>query len=68
MSIRDAELEFEVNDTYWLDDLDPIAWLDEADDDDWVVGDDDDDLFPYVDDAFADDFADWEIDLLDDEV
>lgn len=67
MSIRDAELEFEINDNeYWVDELD--RELDDLfDDDDWDV-DEEDDFAEFIEDAFADDFLDWEIDLLDDEV
>lgn len=70
MSVRDAELEFEVNDTYWLDELDAeLAFEFEEDflpESDWAIGDDEDEYYDEDDDY--DDFADWEIDLLDDEV
>lgn len=74
MGIRDAELEFEVNDTYWLDELDADLerllledtddddlWLDE---DDWAIGDDD--VEPYDESEYYADFedTDWEVDLL----
>lgn len=65
MGVRDAELEFEANDTYWLDELDAeIAWeFEYGDDSDWDVDDEDDDY--YTEDDDYDDFTDWEIDLLD---
>ena len=66
MSIRDTELEFEVNDTYWLDELDAdMAFESEfLDEDDWAIGDDEE----YDEFDEYDDFVDWEIDLLDNEV
>lgn len=70
MSIRDAELEFELNpNDYWLDELSDLNEFDADfyDEDDWTI--EDEDTLPYDEfEDYADDFAEWEIDLEDDEV
>lgn len=62
MSVRDAELEFEINhNDYWLDELSDLSEFDADfyDDDDWAI-EDELELLSY-EDEFEDDYSDWEI-------